>query len=364
MTNVPLSEVLKYVCMGVSGRRTIEDYAVFLHAGCVDILWGVAYYPVRPDVEVPDGLPEKLRQADAGDWGPGVAVLRELSLVKTSNCPGTGPKLRAVLAEAGVFEEPDAPAEVDWAVLPPREQMFLKLRHVVLPRLDFHGMDIEVAAAYLANEIRKADPFGTGVNIIVDRAAFVRAATEERRVKAQYDADRAAAREPLPVDASGKPLGDWVPPVPRVHPFRAELNLCFADISGADALRYVCEAVQSHWRVEDDGHVTIGREPADTEMGTHVYLLSPRQIRNRLARHTPPVAADPAAAVTVSEDDIRTIFAGVGVTFGEGSGVSWDDKSRLLRVTNTAPEFCHRIAPLAEVLTPSYVHVRLPAGKP
>ncbi|MDB6005901.1 MAG: hypothetical protein JWR15_2888, partial [Prosthecobacter sp.] len=175
-----------------------------------------------------------------------------------------------------------------------------KMNKIIFPTVQFQGATLEEAIEYLRVKSRDLDTF---------------------------------------TDASGS---KGVPIILRMGdtPSNASISLDLKDIPMSEALRYVTELAQMKYKVEAHAVLIVPLSEDSNEQFTRSYSVPSNfldRLRASLATAGPDPFAAPGAPKIETETNPQRLLESFGITFPEGSDVSYNSASSQLVVRNTEP---------------------------
>lgn len=184
-----------------------------------------------------------------------------------------------------------------------REEITQMLRKLIVPKVDFSGASLEEVVEFLRVRSRDLDPKGRGLNFILQ----------------------------VPPESQNRPV-----------------SLSLSQVPLEEILRYATEMSGTVFKVDEQAVVIGSISENATTLITKTYRVPPgflqtQAVGDQGAANAPadPFAQQPAAGagggLQIRRMGAKEFLESRGVTFGEGSGASYNAATNLLIVRNTAP---------------------------
>jgi general secretion pathway protein D len=220
-----------------------------------------------------------------------------------------------------------------------------KLNSIILPEVKFDGARIDSVVNFLVEESRRLDPEKKGVNIVL------RLGNEPA----------GAAPAPAPAAPVTPAAPDLLPPIPGSEPPAATpapgpaapsapatgsaafppITLNLRDIPLFDVLKLVTDLASLKFRIERRSVVIVPASAAPETVISRVYPIQPGVFKNIVeipeggGGGGEKLSALGSNVKSVKREDVKKFFADAGVPFPSGTGISYNDRSSLLIVSNT-----------------------------
>lgn len=171
------------------------------------------------------------------------------------------------------------------------------MQRLILPKVEFDGVSLEAALAFLRAESRRLDLEGKGVTILLE-------------------------------------TGDT--------PVANTISLSLTDVPLAEALRYVTELAGMKYKIEPHAVRIAPLSATNSEMYQRIFRVPPDFLTGHHWNNDPPMApadpfvrAPPTAAALPTRRTAVDILKETGITFGEGATAVYNRATGQLIVRNT-----------------------------
>lgn len=228
-----------------------------------------------------------------------------------------------------------------------KKKILDKLEKIVIKRMEFNGTTLREAVNYLIEASREDDPTKEGVNILLERSVgsaggggFAAPAPAEAAAPAA-----APGPVPLPGEAAPAPAPTPAPAAESSGNMAAiSVTLNLKNVKLGQAIKFLTMTTGLKYRIENDAVVIVAGESV-TGTQTRIFNVAPGVFRGVIERAESKsgggggggggfVSMGGGADTSKSKADVKKVFEEFGITFPQGTSVSYQESLGLLVATH------------------------------